>query len=413
MYVDMGFEMTELTLADAKVQNLINSNETFDLVIIELFINEAHMGFAHHFKAPLILFSSIAASEWVNSFVANPMPPSYVQHSASGYSGSMGFLQRMRNLAMYTFDVLLREFYLYPQHQQFLKQYFPNAPDLQDVMYNVSLVLLNSHPSYTESAPLVPSMIEIGGFHISKEPLGSDLKRYLDNSKEGVIYFSLGSNLQSKDLTSNQRHIFMEAFKKLPFKILWKFEDEHLPAKPENVKIQKWLPQRAVLEHPNVKLFISHCGHISETEAVYFGVPLICIPFFGDQPTNAAIVTKNGIGLKLDFGEFSAEIFEKTLNEVLYNKKYSENAKLRSKLMHDRPMKPMETAMYWIEYVLRHKDMQHLRSTGLKVRWYQYFYLDAVAVLVISLIVFIIVINALLRGKPNRVIPVKKKKKNQ
>lgn len=39
----------------------------------------------------------------------------------------------------------------------------------------------------------------------------------------------------------------MEAFSELPFKILWKFESDDLPGKPENVKIAKWLPQQDVL----------------------------------------------------------------------------------------------------------------------------------------------------------------------
>lgn len=414
MYVPLGLSMTELTIADDKVQDLINSNETFDLVILELFINEAHMGFAHHFKAPLILFSSIAASEWVNFYVANPAPPSYVQHSASGYSGSMGFWQRLRNLSIYTFDLLLKELYLYPQHDRLLKQYFPDAPDLRDIMYNVSLILLNSHTSYTESVPLVPNMIEIAGFHITEEPLGTNLKQFLDDSNEGVVYFSLGTNLQSKDLTSHHRQLFMDAFEELPFKVLWKFEDENLPGKPAKVKIQKWLPQRAVLAHPNVKVFISHCGHISETEAVYFGVPLVCIPFFGDQPTNAAIIAKNKMGVTLDFKEISKEKLEKALNEVLYDESYFKNAKLRSRLMRDRPMKPMDTAMYWIEYVLKHKNVGHLQSTGLNIRWYQYFYLDAVFVVIVT---FILLKNAisivLFRKKSTKVKPVSKNKKKK
>lgn len=297
------------------------------------------MGFAHHFDAPLVLFSSIYASEWTNFFVGNPGPPSYVAHSGSGFTGMMGLKDRVSNLLCYIFDVVLREFYLYPRHDALMKKYFPKAPNLQDVIYNVSLVLLNSHPSYTESVPLVPNMIEIGGFHVTKEPLDVDLKTFLDQSKEGVVYFSMGSNLKSKNLSPEKLKIIMETFQKLPLKVLWKFEDENLSGQPDNVKIMKWLPQRGILGrflciaanqmlfssffsgHRNVKAFISHCGFISTTETVYFGVPVVCVPIYVDQLTNAAVLSDSGMAVTVDFTGLTEESLTEALDQVLNNKR--------------------------------------------------------------------------------------------
>lgn len=44
--------------------------------------------------------------------------------------------------------------------------------------------------------------------------------------------------------------------------------------------------------------------------------------------------------------------------------------------MNDRPVDPMSTAMYWIEFVIRHGGAPHLRTAALRLRWYEYFYLD-------------------------------------
>jgi glucuronosyltransferase len=41
----------------------------------------------------------------------------------------------------------------------------------------------------------------------------------------------------------------------------------------------------------------------------------------------------------------------------------------------------MEQAVYWTEYVIRHKGAPHLRSAVLDLAWYQYFLLDVIAVL--------------------------------
>lgn len=63
----------------------------------------------------------------------------------------------------------------------------------------------------------------------------------------GVIYFSMGSNAKSKDLPPEVKNVLLSAFKELPFTVLWKYEEDELPGRPENVKIAKWLPQQDVL----------------------------------------------------------------------------------------------------------------------------------------------------------------------
>lgn len=35
-----------------------------------------------------------------------------------------------------------------------------------------------------------------------------------------------------------------------------------------------------------------------------------------------------------------------------------------SEQYRDRPMAPLDTAVYWTEYVIRHKGARHLRSAG-------------------------------------------------
>ena len=46
--------------------------------------------------------------------------------------------------------------------------------------------------------------------------------------------------------------------------------------------------------------------------------------------------------------------------------RYSLNMARVSSLMHDQPDRPLDRATYWIEYVIRHRGAQHLRT---KNRW--------------------------------------------
>jgi glucuronosyltransferase len=74
-----------------------------------------------------------------------------------------------------------------------------------------------------------------------------DLQKFLDEAKDGAIYFSLGTNVFSDHMPEEKRRAFIEAFSTLPHKILWKWESDILPGQPPNVKIGKWLPQQDIL----------------------------------------------------------------------------------------------------------------------------------------------------------------------
>lgn len=58
----------------------------------------------------------------------------------------------------------------------------------------------------------------------------------------------------------DKREAFVKAFGKLKERVLWKYENETLPNNPGNIKISSWIPQRDILAHPNVKIFITHGG---------------------------------------------------------------------------------------------------------------------------------------------------------
>lgn len=242
-----GVAECEELLKDANVQNLINSNRTFDVVLQEFWSGESLMALANHFKAPLVIFCTTGASDWINHLTFNPAPFSYVSHSFSGFSTDMTLLERASNFFLHTYFLYLKYFVLLPKHEDVIKKYFPNPPKIDDVIYNASVILLNSHSSATPPYPLSNNMIEIGGFHIQPESLPEDLKQFLDNAPHGVIYFCMGSNVKSKDMGEEKIIDVLKVFSGIKQKLLWKFEAEELPNKPDNVVIRKWLPQRAVL----------------------------------------------------------------------------------------------------------------------------------------------------------------------
>lgn len=49
-------------------------------------------------------------------------------------------------------------------------------------------------------------------------------------------------------------------------------------------------------------------------------------------------------------------------------------------------MSPIETAMYWTEYVIRHKGAPHLQSAAVGMPWYQYYLIDVIFVIILSIL---------------------------
>jgi MGT family glycosyltransferase len=76
-------------------------------------------------------------------------------------------------------------------------------------------------------------------------------------------------------------------------------------ALPSNVTVRRSVPQTAVLAHTDV--FVSHMGANSMHEALFYGVPLVCVPQAGDGPQNADRVVAQGAGVLMPLGEVSAE----------------------------------------------------------------------------------------------------------
>ncbi|XP_050310088.1 UDP-glucosyltransferase 2-like [Anthonomus grandis grandis] len=374
----VGLSQTESTLKHANFQRLIHSGEKFDAVIVGQFMNDALKAMAHHFGAHLILFSSVGTSTWVNHLVGNPSIPSYTPEMILSYPAKMTYFQRMKNTLVNFVYNINQHFIFYPKQSALLKKYLPNPIGLNEALFNVSLVLMNTHESIAFPTSTVPCMRQIGGFHV-KEPkeLPLDLRNFLDEAEEGVVYFSLGSNVNSNHLPLEKKLAIAEAFSDIKERVLWKFEDTSFAKNlPKNVKVSQWFPQQDILAHKNMKLFITHAGYASTIETVHRGVPIIAVPIFGDQSMNAVYAETKGFGKVLPWQDITKDTLVGMIREVIDNPKYKEAAKRKSALLRDREVHPLKSAVYWIEYVLKHNGAHHLRVASLDLTWYQYYLLD-------------------------------------
>jgi glucuronosyltransferase len=76
------------------------------------------------------------------------------------------------------------------------------------------------------------------------------------------------------------------------------------------------------LDHPNIRLFITHGGLLSTQEAVHRGVPLLGIPIFGDHHLNMHKVVTAGYGLVIRLDNVTMESLLWGIREMIDNPKY-------------------------------------------------------------------------------------------
>lgn len=98
---------------------------------------------------------------------------------------------------------------------------------------------------------------------------------------------------------------------------------QHKLQLPKNTLIFPYVPQLEVLKRAS--LFITHAGANSVNEAIYYGVPMICVPMAYDQPRIAYRVTDElGFGIRIPPSELNKTKLRKAMHQILNDSSYLE-----------------------------------------------------------------------------------------
>ncbi|KAJ0172130.1 hypothetical protein K1T71_012103 [Dendrolimus kikuchii] len=385
---------------------LEDTNEKFDAIIVDFCETDLLAAYSVVYDAPLIIMYSMGAHSQVLRLIDKPTNPAYTSDHLSSNVPPFNFRQRVEELWAQIKWRWIKTFTTEKIEEAVYKKYFEPLlakrgrmlPDFHDMMYNVSLVLGNEHHAIG-NIPSTPQNFKfVGGYHIETpvKALPKNLQELMDNAKNGVIYFSMGSTWQSKDIPKVMIENLLKMFGELKETVIWKFEEE-LPNVPHNVHIIKWAPQPSILANPNLKFFITHGGLLSSTEAIHFGVPVIGIPIYFDQFVNVNKAVAAGYSLKVRLDFNMHKNLREAIIKMLSDSSYAKRAKELSALFHDRMMPPRKELVFWAEYVVRTKGAPHLRSPALFVPFYQRMYLDLLALIFIMFLLVVVLLKKLLR----------------
>ncbi|XP_055461467.1 UDP-glucuronosyltransferase 2B17-like isoform X1 [Psammomys obesus] len=309
------------------------------------------------------------------------LPPSYVPMILSGLGGQMTFLERVKNMiCMLYFDFWFQTFDE-KKWDQFYSETLGRPTTLSETVSKAEMWLIRSYWDLEFPHPTLPNADYVGGLHCKPaKPLPEEMEDFVQSSGEhGVVLFSLGSMVSN--MTEEMANTIAWALAQIPQKVLWRFDGKKPANLGPNTRVYKWLPQNDLLGHPKTKAFITHGGANGVYEAIHHGIPMIGIPLFGEQHDNIAHMVAKGAAVALNIRTMSKSDLLNALEAVIDNPSYKENVMWLSTIHHDQPMKPLDRAVFWIEFVMRHKGAKHLRPLAFNLTWYQYHSLDVIGFL--------------------------------
>ncbi|KAK1935055.1 UDP-glucuronosyltransferase 3A2 [Phytophthora citrophthora] len=369
---------------------------------------------AHKLKIPYILNSPSLLFDLGGA-------PSYVPAWGTGFRENMSLWNRCMNIL---FPRLLSVALTPPFMELNKMRYELDLPPFrsQHDLFKGARVILNTAFGLEHPQPLSPLVEAVGPImpvpggnasNLERQPLPAALLSWLDASIEtpqsmrlrqrtashpraklteneveaagGVVYVNLGTMAY---IDAWQAQALVEGLVMAPgdphVKVLWILPTDQRgilpPALPTSLVLKPpstSLSNLELLDHPAVRLVVSHCGMVSAQEALVAGKPLLCIPFLVDQPDVAARVEDAGAGISLDKNLLSGPYVHAAVTELLTNVSYTLAARKVGRLLQRAG--GASRAIDVIDATLR-LGFDHLATLNLTAPWHKTALLDVWAV---------------------------------
>lgn len=384
--------MSEMFEDDVLMQSLRDAK--YDLVLTDPAIGGGTL-LAHRLGLPLVFNVRWTIQGEGHGAIA-PSPLSYTPLPGSELTDKMSFTQRVKNFLYYFFTRFQIWYVVDTNYISFVRRYFGSNIHYMELFQAADIWLMRNDFTLEFPRPSMPNIVYMSGFQCKpSKPLSKELESFVQSSGEhGVIVMTLGTLVSKlpEDITED----IAAAFAQLPQKVIWRHMGKRPSSLGNNTLLLNWLPQNDLLGHPKTRVFVAHGGTNGIQEAVHHGVPMVGLPLMFDQFDNFFRMKVRGVAKVLDIADVNKDNFLEALKEVLHKPSYKENMKRLSNLQRDQPIKPLDHAVFWIEYVMRHKGASHLRSESYKMSFIQYYSLDVIT--------FMLVVGSLMLAVPISIV---------
>uniref|UniRef100_A0A8B9HGV8 UDP-glucuronosyltransferase n=1 Tax=Astyanax mexicanus TaxID=7994 RepID=A0A8B9HGV8_ASTMX len=396
-FSEMHRKICEMVVHIIENQKLISSiREAKNDVMLTDPANGGGVLLAHYLALPLV-FNVRWTVHGEAHFSIAPSPLSYVPFPLALLTDRMTFFQRVYNMLFYIVRLFLYRRTVGPHYSALCNRYFGPDLDYFELFQAADIWLMRVDFVFEFPRPTMPNIVYIGCFQCKPpSPLPADLEAFVQSSGEhGVVIMSLGTLVG--DLPPDIDNEIAAALAELPQKVIWRHTGKRPSTLGNNTMLVDWLPQNDLLGHSKTRAFVSHGGTNGILESIYHGIPIVGLPLVFDQHDNLSRMKYRGVATVLDVATIEKNVFLEALQHVINEPSYKINMLKLSKLERDKPIPPLDSAIFWIEFVMRHKGAGHLRTKSYKMSWYAYHSIDVIAFLLLVVLLTALLTFAVIR----------------
>jgi UDP-glucoronosyl and UDP-glucosyl transferase len=142
-----------------------------------------------------------------------------------------------------------------------------------------------------------------------------------------------------------------------------------------------------------VQIIISHGGLLTVQEAIYHEKPLLTIPIDITQHRNSQRSFALGFSESINIHNFSSTEIIVKIRMLAENPLYLVNVRKASKMLKSRQTTAKQTAIYWIEKVLEHDGLSHLKCESRKLSFYKLYMLDITLIIAVIMLIYILIMQ--------------------
>jgi UDP:flavonoid glycosyltransferase YjiC (YdhE family) len=156
------------------------------------------------------------------------------------------------------------------------------------------------------------------------EPLPEPTLRWIEaQAPRGIVLAAFGTLVR----LDRQLEALADGLVDCGASVLWALpERQHglVRSRSASFRVESFVPQTTVLSRDEVRLFVTHAGSNSALEAMYWGRPMLALPFMFDQHHYARRVVELSVGLQLEPHSLTGRDVREAVRRLLTEPSFSE-----------------------------------------------------------------------------------------